>query len=268
MPLLSVLTVDDPRIAVYRDLPLRKRQPSNRLFVAEGRLLVKRLIASSFKLHSVLIEENRCQEIAASVPAGVPVYTATRELLEAIAGFKFHAGVIACGYRNHSSWPWQISTDAPGPHVVTVCDDVFDVENLGSILRTSLALGSAGAICGPRSADPFNRRALRLSMGAAFKLPIYHTDSTPQTLSHLRSLQYDIVAAVAGDDAETLSSAPRAARTAIVLGNEANGLPAETLACCNRRITIPMHQRADSLNVSVAAGIILHHFLSATAPGI
>jgi len=274
MPEIAVTSPRDPRIAVYTNLPLRKRHPASDTFIAEGRLLVKRLIASRFELESVLLDPSRCEDIAAAVPDDVPVYTAPRVMLEKIAGFRFHAGVIACGRRGkrpalHELTANSAAADASATRVsaFTVCDDVFDVENLGSILRTSLALGAAGALCGPRGADPFHRRALRLSMGAAFKLPLHQPDDIPAALTQLRQAGYDIVAAVADGDAEPLSAASRSQQVAIVLGNEANGLSPATLACCNRRVTIPMHGRADSLNVAVAAGIVLHHFLPPQPPG-
>ncbi len=263
MPVLEITSADDPRIAVYRDLPSRKHNRDSELFIAEGRLLARRLLASPLQMHSLLLDVSRCGELVALAPQGCPVYIASRELLQEIAGFAFHAGVIACAYRPAAASLASLLSEPAAKKTLTVCDDVYDVENVGSMLRTSLALGSSGVICGPRTADPFHRRALRLSMGAAFKLPLLRTPSISETLAELRVAGFDTIAAVADEDAEPLLSAGRNLRCALVLGNEADGLSAETLSCCNRRVTIPMHQRADSLNVSVAAGIFLHHFLHA-----
>ena len=93
-------------------------------------------------------------------------------------------------------------------------------------------------------------------MGTIFSLPLVRSGD----LNALREAGYELVATVLADDAEPLKDASRGERLGIVLGNEAQGLDAATLAACDRRVTIPMRQGVDSLNVAVAAGIILYHF--------
>ncbi|HET6884353.1 MAG TPA: RNA methyltransferase, partial [Pirellulales bacterium] len=134
--------------------------------------------------------------------------------------------------------------------------------NLGAILRISAALGADAVVLGRRCADPFSRRVLRVSMGAALRLPLVETDDLAADLSKLRSdWQYQLIATVLDRDAEPLANMSRSPRVALLFGSEGHGLERSLVALCDRRATIPMQEGIDSLNVAVAAGICLHHFL-------
>jgi tRNA G18 (ribose-2'-O)-methylase SpoU len=118
-------------------------------------------------------------------------------------------------------------------------------------------------LLGPACADPFSRRVARTSMGANFRLPLIESSDLAQDLTALRD-EYGVqlVATVLADDAEPLSSVVPVGRTALLFGSEGFGLTPHWLALCDRRVTIPMRPGVDSLNVNVAAGIFLYHWLS------
>jgi tRNA G18 (ribose-2'-O)-methylase SpoU len=103
---------------------------------------------------------------------------------------------------------------------------------------------------------------LRVSMGTALKLPIVESVDPLADLLRLRD-EWQVVpfATVLASDAEPLSRVQPPPRWALVFGEEGDGLPQEWIAACPRRVTIPMRREVDSLNVSVAAGILMHHFL-------
>lgn len=260
MQWIPIDDLDDPRILPYRDLP-RSRMPQQAgLLIAEGRLLVERLLASDFRVHSLLVDTEHRAWVAERLRHDVPVYVGSKSLIEQIIGFNFHRGVLACAYRRPLR---HVSDVVPleGPCTLVVCHAVQDPENLGGMLRNAAAFGADAVIVGPHSADAFSRRVLRVSMGAAFRLQIAELVDWQQLRQLRDRLRVELVAAVLDERAQPLREAGRGERLALVFGNEAHGLDDDTLALCDRRVTIPMHPGTDSLNVAVASGIFLYHFV-------
>ncbi len=264
MAMERVTDVDDPRIALYRDLPRSNLTRPSGLFIAEGGLVVARLLASRFEIASVLLDERCVEEFGPRLPSQVPIYVVPHEKISQIVGFKFHRGILACGRRLPSpSLADVLSLEAPHLTVV-VAVDVNDPENMGAIVRTSAALGVDLLLASHRCADPFSRRVLRTSMGAVFRLPLRVTQELSSDLALLRERYgVELTATVLDERAEPLKMARRSPRFGLLLGNEGHGLPEAIVAQCNRRVTIPMASGVDSLNVAVAAGIVLYHFLHA-----
>jgi tRNA G18 (ribose-2'-O)-methylase SpoU len=130
---------------------------------------------------------------------------------------------------------------------------------MGSILRTCAALGISDIFLGPECVDPFARRVLRVSMGNAFKLRFYEVSRPLELLRRFEDLGIESISACLSDDSEELSTFHRRGDSVLLLGNEARGLPKEIQYRTNRRLEIGMDLSTDSLNVSVAAGIILHN---------
>jgi tRNA G18 (ribose-2'-O)-methylase SpoU len=252
-------SIDDERIAVYRDLPRRNMTRESGLFIAEGRLLVERLLASSFETHSILVDERRLSQLP-ECPAHVPIFVAAAGLVEEIIGFNFHRGVLACGYRREPL-PLASLADTFGSSALTLsCVDVQDPTNLGGILRNCAAFGVDAVLVSRQSADPFARRVVRVSTGAALRLPIVESDNVQQSLLELRDRWgFELVATVSEGGA-SLVSADKSTRTALIMGNEAHGLPNDIVQLADRRVTIPMQPETDSLNVAVASGVFLYHF--------
>jgi tRNA G18 (ribose-2'-O)-methylase SpoU len=260
MSLIQIESIDDDRIAVYRDLPNAKLVRASGLFIAEGRWLVERLAASSFAVHSILVDENNLSLLPTELP-DTPVFVTPRRMVEQILGFDFHRGVIACGYRRPALTLSVALARLPPTATVVACCDVFDPTNLGGILRNCAAFGVDAVLLSPGCADRYSRRVLRVSMGAVFKLPIVESQELARDLLHLRDeFAFNVAAAVLEGNAEALESATRTQRFAIVIGNESQGVQPQILAECGRRITIPMALETDSLNAAVASGIFLYHF--------
>jgi tRNA G18 (ribose-2'-O)-methylase SpoU len=261
VPSIYINSVDDPRLSIYRDLTTSKMAARQGLFIAEGMWLVRRLLGSSYSTHSVLLDERRVAELGVSVPDSVPVYVTPNGLVEQIIGFNFHRGVLAAGVRRS---PPNLE-DLPGledsPWMIVVCDEVQDPENLGTILRSCTAFGATAVLLGNKCPDPFSRRVLRVSMGAALEIPILASKDPFPLLQYLRTRhQAQLIATVLDRDAEPLRAASVPARSALVLGSEGFGLGPRWRDFCDRCVTIPMDSRVDSLNVAVACGIFLHHF--------
>ena len=260
MPLIPIHDLEDERIAVYRDLLSAKASRRCGLFIAEGRLLVDRLVASSFPTHSILVDERRLS-LLADQPADRMIYVLPAKWIEELIGFNFHRGILACGHRMSTRALTEVLQKVSSHATVLVCVGIQDPTNLGSILRSAAAFGIDAVLLGQQCSDPFSRRVLRVSMGATLKLPLVESNDLAADLDRLRSeFQFERIATVL-DDAEVLEDALRADRIAILIGNEAHGLPDEISQVCERRVTIPMQLGTDSLNAAVASGIMLHHFL-------
>jgi tRNA G18 (ribose-2'-O)-methylase SpoU len=260
MPSTRISSLDDPRLEPYRHLKDTNRTRWEGLFIVEGEKLVRRLLASEYQVESVLLGERFASQLGSLVPANVPAWIVPDALIEPLVGFNFHRGILACGRRQANL---SLEELAPAEQALTlaVCAEVQDPENLGAILRISAAFGVNGVLIGRGSADPLSRRVLRVSMGASLRVPIRESPDLAADLKRLRSEYHvQLAATVLDASAEPLSTAARAERFALVFGSEGHGLPRSIVGLCHRRVTIPMNESTDSLNVAVAAGIFLHHF--------
>lgn len=257
-------SLDDPRLEPYRALKRSNATRWTRRFVAEGGKLVWRLLASGIEVESLLLAERVANEFAASLAVAisphVAIYVVPDGSVESIVGFNFHRGALACGLRPEAGPKFDSLLNRPA--AIVVCPEVHDPENLGSIVRTAAALGADGLVVGATSCDPYSRRVLRVSMGAVFALPVIQSTDLMSDLARLREAGFQLVATVLDPSAERLDEVAPSERLAIILGSEGHGLPAEIIDACSARVTIPMQSGTDSLNVSVAAGIFLHHFLA------
>ncbi|HUE70310.1 MAG TPA: RNA methyltransferase [Pirellulaceae bacterium] len=261
MPRIPVDDAADPRLAAYQQL--NQQNPSRWAghFIAEGDKVAKRLVASRYPVESLLLLPEYAERFEALVPAGTPLYVGSRQLLEATIGFNFHRGVLACGRRLAPLTLDEALSATATRATIVACPDLKDPTNLGSILRTSAALGVNAIVLGPQCADYLSRRVVRVSMAAALQLPIVVAADIRGILQRLKQDHgFELVATVVDSSAEPLAKAQRAEKMALVLGGEAHGLPPELVALCNRRVTIPMQLGIDSLNVSVAAAVFLFHF--------
>jgi tRNA G18 (ribose-2'-O)-methylase SpoU len=261
MPLIPLSSIDDPRLEPYRQL---KRTNATRWldqFVAEGFKLVERLFENRFEVVSVLSNQRSLEKVRPVVPDDVPLLVLPDDEVSRLVGYQFHYGVLACARRRASASLAQIC-GGRNRLTLVVLPDVQDPDNLGSILRSSAALGIDGVVLGERSGDPFSRRVLRVSMGASLSLPLVESRDLDRDLAELQSeWGVELWAAVLDPTAEPLASALRPPKLALLLGSEGHGLEARWIERCDRRVTIPMAPRVDSLNVAVAAGIFLHELM-------
>jgi tRNA G18 (ribose-2'-O)-methylase SpoU len=266
MPRLPVHDLDDPRLAPYRHLKATNETRDSGLFVVEGEKLVADLIASPFPLASVLVTERREADLALRVPAGVPLYVLPQPLVSDLVGYNFHQGVLACGERR--PWPGLGAIlDAAGDRRLTlvVCPRLDNPENLGAIVRLADVFDAAAVLVGGRCPDPLSRRVLRVSMGTALRRPVLAWDDLAPIAASLRDRGITLAATVVDRDAVPLGAYRRPERLGLVLGCEGTGLPADWVSRCDVRLTIPMRPGAESLNVAVAAGILLYHLTTGPA---
>ena len=268
MNAITIFSLDDARVASYRDLRERDLRAEG-VFIAEGALLAERLLGSRFPIASVFTTEGSAARLAPALGSRAPLYVAEAELMRCIVGFDFHRGVLALGER--VPFPEATALVAKKCNSATrsnfvVCPGMETAENLGLVLRSAAAFGIDGVLLPERGADPLSRRCLRQSMGSALSLNIARSADLLQDLQKLRhETGLQLVAAVAGDakGAVSLSDFSWPSRAALVVGNEYHGLDVDWLSACDHKVTIRIAPNCDSLNVAVATGILVHHMTAA-----
>jgi tRNA G18 (ribose-2'-O)-methylase SpoU len=267
MARVPITDLNDPRIAIYRALKATNQTRRLGQFVVEGEKLVERLLVSRFPTVSVLVTDRHAPRLAAQIPDGVPTYIVPHELVDSIVGFPFHRGVLAAAETR--AWPplEEIAQRAGSALTLVICPRLSNPENLGAIARIGDVFGIDGIVAGPSCPDPFSRRVLRVSMGSILQVPVFVAPQLEALVDNLvRNVHVELVGAVADASAEPFDRAPRSDRLGLVLGDEDGGIEPEWLARCRRVVTIPMRPGAGSLNVAVAAGILLHGFTRGRSP--
>jgi tRNA G18 (ribose-2'-O)-methylase SpoU len=272
-----VIPIADPadaRLEDYRNIPDAELIERRGIFVAEGRLVVARLLADGrFTTRSLMVTETALHALLAlpALPAllalpALPVYVVPAWMMNAITGFNIHRGCLAIGERRPlPSW----RALAAASRRLVVVERVANADNVGAIFRNAAALGADGVLLEATCTDPLYRKAIRTSMGAALRVPYARIEPWPAALRELREAGWSLVALTPSApqtletvDVDAGSTGPgrRPAQLALVLGHEGDGLSAEALDACERRARIPMAAGADSLNVATAAAIALYHF--------
>ena len=254
----SIDSPGDPRLEPYRRVGDHEWLRTRGLFVAEGRLVVRRLIdARRFRIASVLVTPAARAALGPSLdrPA-FDVWVADRSTLETITGFNFHRGCLALAERPQPS----SCRDLERGTLLLALEGIGNPDNVGGLFRVALALGGAGILIGPGTGDPFYRKAVRTSMAAVLQVPWAHADEWPAALEALRSAGFRLAALTPHPSAMPLDTfaARRHPRIVLLLGAEGSGLSETTLARSDDRVRIPVAPEVDSLNVTVAAGIALY----------
>lgn len=209
-------------------------------------------IASGHELVAVYVEDaargSAVEAARAATAAGIDVIPVAAGALGRVADAQHPQGVLA-----EAALPLGAIGDL-GAGLVLVCHDVADPGNLGTAIRCADAAGAAGVVVSGQSADPTGPKALRASAGGMLHLPVVESERLQTAAGSLRSAGRAILGAVVQGGAP-LFSVPLADDVVIVVGGEARGLDADALGCCDATVSIPMHGRAESLNVGVAAGL-------------
>lgn len=255
----------DPRVAAYRDVRERDLVGREGRFIAEGEVVLRLLLASRrFETESILIADNRAETLAPLLNTrapGVPVYLATRGVLDEIAGFPLHRGILAVGRRGPDLSPEDLLDAAPERAVVVIAMGIGNHDNIGGIFRNAAAFGAAGVLLGADCCDPLYRKAIRVSVGAALTMPFAKLERGVDPVELTRSRGFEPLALSPGGSIP-LASLPPPARAAVILGSEGPGLPPDVITRATA-VSIPMAPGFDSLNVAVTAGIVLFHLTRA-----
>ena len=226
------------------------------LFIAEGLRVCMDAALSSAAIDTLFVTEQAVQKNADAFEklsaAAAKTFLVPPELFALISDTQTPQGFL-CKIKTLDKSAYFDTINNGGKFLAL--DNVQDPNNLGAILRSAEAFGVSGVIMSDDCCDVFNPKVVRGSMGAVFRLPVLITDSLGAWFS--AHPQINTYAAVVDDNAQRVTDIIFKAPCAVVVGNEGNGIRPETLGACKIKITIPMNGKAESLNASVAAAILI-----------
>lgn len=252
----------DPRVAAYLDIRERDLAGRQGRFVAEGKVVLDILLSTGrFAAESVLVLENRLAglgEILRKAPVDLPVYVTAGEIMDRIAGFHMHRGILAIGRKAEVQSAETMLGGLPARSLIVVLVGIANHDNMGAVFRNAAAFGADAVFLDATCCDPLYRKAIRVSVGAALKVPFASFADTGGFIDALDRRGFDQFALSPRGQTE-IRGATRAERLALYLGTEGEGLP-ESLLARLRTVRIDMAEGFDSLNVAAASAIALHHF--------
>lgn len=264
---------DDARLDDFRDLNSVDRRPDlptgKGLVIAEGVLVVQRMLASRFTPRALVGTDRRLAELESDlVGTAAPYYRVSPEVMAQAIGFHLNRGVLAAASRVAEP---TVSQVVEGARTVAVLEGVNDHENLGSIFRNAAGLGVDAVIFGSGCADPLYRRAVRVSMGHALLVPFARADEWPADLVRLQDRGFRLLALTPQDAARPLAEAMAAVAdepVALLVGAEGPGLTTAALRISDMPVRIPMSRGTDSLNVATAAALAFYERIRSDGVGL
>jgi tRNA G18 (ribose-2'-O)-methylase SpoU len=252
---------DDPRIVAYRDIRERDLVGREGLFIAEGEVVLRTLVSSPVvRPVSLLIAEHRMGKVASIVealPPQVPVHVAAQPVLDAIAGFHLHRGLLGLGERVDPPDARALIATLPARALVVALFGIGNHDNVGGVFRNAAAFGADAVLVDATCCDPLYRKAIRVSVGAVLRTPFARLAGNEDAVDLLQGSGFEVLS-LSPAGAVPLAAVKAPSRAAILFGAEGPGLPAEILARTTS-VAIPMAHGFDSLNVATASGIVLHH---------
>lgn len=255
--IIKIDNINTDELQVYKELRDNAFR-SDRSFIADSPKVVNLLLESDIEIKSILATQEYYDEFMPLVEEKkIPkVYITTKEEMSSIVGHKIHHNCMAHGIR-----PDDIEL-ADAKERIIMLDNITSSENVGSIARSAAALGVKSYFLPRSSPHPFNRRALRVSMGYAHMLGIHVYEDIFETIEALKQAGYTVYAAEVSEDAVALSELHVSKKWVLIMGHEGKGIAQEILDVCDKVVSIEMQEGIKSFNVGVAASILMYNFIS------
>ena len=248
---MLIQSTQNETVKRMRSLAAKKGRQETGLHLIEGERLVREAISSGADIAELFIEEGReVEDMAFSAPR---VYTVSRRVMESMTDTGTPQWICAA-VRTQDTTPPESYPQG----LIVALDRVQDPGNLGTILRTADAMGAAGLLLGGGCADPFGPKVLRSTMGSVYHIPLWQGELTAE-LAKLREAGFSLIC---GHLAGTEVLPEVGDKCVLIIGNEGNGVSDEVADMC-KKYRLPMYGRAESLNASVAAGILMYEIAHA-----
>lgn len=228
------------------------------LFLAEGARLCEDAAKSGVAVRTLFCTARACEKYAGYLaeirPVAQHVFEVEDHVAALLSGTKNTQGVFCVC--ESTARARRTADMAPRCHYLAL-ENIQDPANLGAVLRTAEALGLGGVLLAGDCCDAYSPKALRAGMGAVFRLPLFFAESMAAAAAQLNRSGFLTLAAVPDPGAENITAVSFARPAVIAVGNEGNGLTREAVAACAKTVTIPMRGRAESLNASASAAILM-----------
>ena len=254
------LTAGNARVKELRKLSRRSVRTERRLFLAEGRNAVESALAAGCVVEVFAMPYR--DHLLPAVPDGVPLTWVDERALGSLSDSVSPAGVVAlCRYVDV-----PVADALAGAGLVAICAAVRDPGNAGTVIRCADAAGADAVVLTGGSVDAYNPKTVRASAGSLFHLPIAVEPSVEAAVAAARAAGLTVLGADGAGEVG-LYDAPLAGPTAWLFGNEAWGLPPAHAALADHLVAIPIHGRAESLNLATAAALCLYESARAARGG-
>lgn len=261
MGYIKICDIEDPRVSIYRSLK-NKSLRRDGIFIAEGSRVAEHLLKSDVSILSCLTTK-KCYDdfkgrLSVLAKAGAPIYIAPKDVVADIIGFDFHQGLMMAARLPKPQNLATIARQIRQPHLLVALDRINDPENVGLIARNAAAFGADCLIVDRSTHNPFYRRAVRVSMGTIFKLPVAHETDMASALKRLKKeYKTRIIVASPGAKNKHIDSVDLRGNICLVFGNEDRGISAPVWRIADELVQIRMSNRVNSLNVACASAIFL-----------
>ncbi len=255
----AIIDPEDPRLEPYREIRERDLVGRRGLFIAEGRVVLEKLAAAGrHPIRSLLVAEARLQSLAPILDLlapDTPVFAAAQPVMDRVAGFPVHRGILALGERRPVA-PADMLRSLPPDALVVGLSAIANHDNMGGLFRNAAAFGADAVLLDADCCDPLYRKAIRVSVGAALTLPFARLESGADLADVLAGAGFEVIALSPRGEVE-LSDLVCGPRAAALFGAEGPGLAADLLARA-RTVRIGMAGGFDSLNVATTSGLVLY----------
>ncbi len=262
---------DNSIIKQLRSLSLRKNRIEQRMFVIEGIKLLSEALQSGADVTAVFVSDEHEDILGnidfAAYPGTFEVYMLPGHIFDSIADTRTPQGVLASvgfpvayrdlRYEDGAKTNLFDSSTYCGSGIYLILEDIQDPANVGGMIRTADAFACNAVIMSKSCADVFNQKTVRASMGSIFHLPVILSDDLLRTVADMKSAGIK-VAAAATDGGRRCFDADMPVPVAIAVGNESSGLSEALMIAADMRLSIPMPGRAESLNASTAAAVLIY----------
>ena len=263
MLLVRTQSIDSPELEVYSKLTNHQMRNSyeseHGVFVAESHFVVERAIDSGLKCISVLVEESKLgamEPVLAKLGDDVPVYVVNRAETEKLCGYQVTRGILAAFERPAEPDVRELLRSS---RRIAVLEGLVDTTNVGAVFRSAAALSADAVILSPTCADPWCRRAMRVSMGTVCQVPWAHAPAPwPYALVNLLKEEGFAVYSLALEENARPLGTPGLelpGRLALFFGTEGYGLSKPVIEASDATVIIPMSNEVDSLNVAASSAV-------------
>jgi len=223
-------------------------------FIADSPKVVNILLQTNIEVKSILATQDYYDEFFSLVKKVPKLFVVDKKQMQEIVGHKIHHNCMMHGIR-----PKELQLDKLDENIIML-DNITSTQNVGSIARSAAALGINSYLLPRQAPHPYARRALRVSMGHVSKLKISIYDDISETIKSLKDDGYKIFAAEVSEDSVKLSDVKIVKKWVLLMGHEGLGLSREVLDLCDEIVEIEMADDVRSLNVGVAASIMMYQF--------
>ena len=255
---MVITSKDNEMVKHIRKLKEKKYRDEYGEYVVEGIKLIKEAIEEKQNVKTVIVCDN-CDKEAINQASMYEVAKQTivyvdEKVFNTITEVKNPQGMLAVIEKKNEEKEIDFKED-----LIVVLDDIQDPGNLGTILRTVDSAGLTQIIVSKKSGDVYNSKVVRSTMGAIFRVNVIESDNLVETIKTIKKHKFSVISTSLDTDKSIYDIEYK--KTAIVIGNEANGVSKEIQDMSDKKIKIPMLGKTESLNASVATGIVVYEYV-------